>query len=268
MRDVVPGAGAPPTEIGPRSEPGDEPFPAERGPWSRRLVLASLIVTGGVAVLLVLVVTLSHSLSPSARAILSMAVILIVVWIGIGGFVQHRIRERARTFLLRARGGWRLKFVLLATLLALIEEAITTGLTNLAGPLGSNPVSAHITASTNYLVVIGFSSVVVLVPEFIAWSYLLSRIDFRPFEVFLLYGLTGSLGEGTIQSFNALLGFWFPLYGLFVFLPTYTLPSERVLRPPRWYHYAIAVLLPFLFASPVAIVDIAIRQYWGIPLLS
>ena len=129
-------------------------------------------------------------------------------------------------------------------------------------------VTLPITASTSYLYVIGFSSVVILVPEFVAWSYLLSRFDFRPLEVFLLFGLTGTIGEGTIAVANTLLAFWFPLYGLFVYLPAYTAPPGRVVRRPRAYHYLIAVVLPFLFTAPVAVVDVVLRARLGIPLFS
>lgn len=259
-----------PTVTGP-VEPlgvGELGFPQERGPWSRRLVLVTLVVTAGVAVLIVAAELLGRTLPSATRAVLWMALILIATWIGVGGAVQWGIRDRARARLLRAPGDWRIRFVLFATGLSLLEEAITTSLTNLSYALGSNPAASHITASTNYLIVIGFSSVVILVPEFVAWAYLLSRIDFRPLEAFLLYGLTGTIGEGTVQLTNVLLSFWFPLYGLFVFLPTYVLPATRPVRTPRAIDYAIAVVLPLLFAIPVGVVDIVLRQHLGIPLLS
>ena len=241
-------------------------FPHERGAWSRRLVLLSLAATAVVAALIALALGLSRTLSPAVRALLEMALILIATWIGVGGLLQWWLRDRARGSLAGVRGDWRVKFVLLATALALMEEAITTSLTNLSTALGSTPASAHITASTNYLYVIGFSSVVILVPEFVAWAFLLSRFDFRPFEVFLLYGLTGSIGEGSLAFANAFLAFWIPLYGLFVFLPAYTLPADRPVRAPRWYHYGIAVVFPFLFVVPVALVDLWLRARLGIPL--
>jgi len=44
-----------------------------------------------------------------------------------------------------------MKFILMATVLALIEEATTTTMTNLARLFGVKVVQACITASTNYL---------------------------------------------------------------------------------------------------------------------
>lgn len=54
---------------------------------------------------------------------------------------------------------------------------------------------AYITASANYLEVVCFHSVVMFIPLFIAWACILSRYQFRPFAVFLLFGLTGTLAE-------------------------------------------------------------------------
>jgi hypothetical protein len=36
-----------------------------------------------------------------------------------------------------------------------------------------------------------------------------------------------------------------------VFLPAYCLPSGRTTRPLRWWHYHLAVFVPFLFISIV-----------------
>ena len=82
--------------------------------------------------------------------------------------------------------------MILCTAMALIEEVITTTMTNCAPLLGTTPEEAHITASTNYFVVVCFHSVVVFVPMFIAWALMLSRWDFSPLKVLLLFGITGS----------------------------------------------------------------------------
>ncbi len=42
-------------------------------------------------------------------------------------------------------------------------------------------------------------------------------------------------------------GLWIFVYGLMVFLPAYCVPSERPNRPLRWWHYPLAVFVPFLF---------------------
>lgn len=69
-------------------------------------------------------------------------------------------------------------FVAMATLPALLEEAITMGMTGLA-PLFGVPVgAASITASANCLDVVCLHSVAVFAPMFAAWAILLHRVDF------------------------------------------------------------------------------------------
>ena len=64
----------------------------------------------------------------------------------------------------------------------LLEEVITTTMTNMAPVFGTTPEEAHITASTNYFVVVCFHSVVVFVPMFIAWALMLSWWKFTPLK--------------------------------------------------------------------------------------
>ena len=66
---------------------------------------------------------------------------------------------------------WRVRFVLFCTAMALIEEVITTTMTNCAPLCGTTPAEAHITASTNYFVVVCFHSVVVFIPMFTRWLW-------------------------------------------------------------------------------------------------
>ena len=82
--------------------------------------------------------------------------------------------------------GWQARFVLLCIVFALLEEAVTTSLTNMAPLLGGVTQAARITASRNYLEVVLRNSVVVFVPLFLCWGWLLSRYDFRPVEVLFL----------------------------------------------------------------------------------
>jgi len=193
---------------------------------------------------------------PILHALTGMAGGLGYIWIVCGGLLMWRFREPIRTQVQRIRLDWRLKFVLFCTLLALLEEAITTTMTNLA-PLFGVPVGAvYITASANYLDVVLFHSVIVLIPEFIAWAYLLSRFDFSPNAVLVLYGIMGTLGETLAfgpQNIG-MLGFWIFVYGLMIYLPAYTLPSERAVRPPRLHHYLLALILPLLLVIPVVLI--------------
>ena len=151
--------------------------------------------------------------------------------------------------------------------MALIEEVITTSMTNLAPVFGSTPEEAHITASTNYFTVVCFHSVVVIAPMFVAWAWMLSCWNFSPLKVLLLFGLTGSLAEGSLNWTSLLGGFWVFVYGLMVYLPACTVPAERGVRPLRWWHYPMAVFLPFLAAIPVAPVVIVLRKWLGVQFL-
>ncbi|MBV8126284.1 MAG: hypothetical protein JO114_01310 [Planctomycetaceae bacterium] len=71
---------------------------------------------------------------------------------------------------------------------------------------------------------------------------------FHPTLVFLLFGLTGTLAEtGLMPQKLAEIGMWVFVYGLMIYLPAYSRPADRGARPPRWWHYPLAVILPLLF---------------------
>jgi hypothetical protein len=193
---------------------------------------------------------------PNHRALIMMADGLALSWIVFAGFLMRYRRDEATHLLRRLPLSRPAQFILSATVMALLEEAVTTSMTNLA-PLFGVPVGqAYITASANYLDVVLGHSVVALVPMFCAWAWLLSRYDFRPAEVFLLYGLSGTLAETlTFGPQNlAMAGFWIWVYGLMVWLPAYALPSAHMLPRPRPWHYPLAVILPIACAIPVALI--------------
>jgi hypothetical protein len=193
---------------------------------------------------------------PRARAKILMGGGLIFLRMIVGGSLMRLARDPIRKAVMPLRMDWRVKFVLFATFLALIEEAIATGITNLA-PLFGVPLGAvYITASANYLEVIGLHSVVVFVPMFVGWAFLLSRLDFSPNAVFLLFGFTGVTAAANLSGWQAFteFGMWIFIYGLMVYLPAYCIPQERGTSRPRSWQYAIAVLVPVLFAIPVAVV--------------
>jgi hypothetical protein len=191
---------------------------------------------------------------PVVRAVILMGATLTLTWIGLGGGLQRWFRDPIRARVAALPGSWQVKFVLFCTLLALAEETITTSLTNLAPLFGVPYGKAYITASGNYLDVVCLHSVVVFVPMFVCWAWMLGRWDFRPNAVLLLFGLTGTLAEVSFGGAGALLnvGFWSFIYGLMIYLPGYSLPERKGLRRPGARHYAMAVLLPFLFVAPVA----------------
>ena len=203
---------------------------------------------------------------PIDRAVILMADGLILFWIIIGGSLTPMLRRRLVPKLTSIPMDWRVRFVLLCTAMALLEEVITTTMTNLAPVFGTTPEEAHITASTNYFVVVCFHSVVVFVPMFIAWALMLSWWRFTPLKVMLLFGITGSLAEASINPTSLIGGFWVFVYGLMVYLPACTVPADRPAKPPRWWSYPVAVVLPFPFvvlAAPVVL----LREWLGIEFL-
>jgi hypothetical protein len=252
-----------------RSETNVATDPApEASPTIDRTTRGLLIAIGVYTALLVsfLNLVILHSDKVRDRAIFVMADGMILLWIIVGGSLTPMLRKRLVPWLAAIPMGWRLRFVVLCTIMALIEEAITTSMTNCAPLLGTTPEEAHITASTNYFTVVCFHSVVVFVPMFIAWAWMLSRWDFSPLKVLLLFGITGSIAEASINPTSLIGGFWVFVYGLMVYLPACTVPGDRGARPPRWWHYPLAVVLPFPFvvlAAPVVL----LRQWLGIEFL-
>jgi hypothetical protein len=227
-----------------------------------------LIVIGVYSVLLVGFLNLVILNSPKARdrAIFLMADGMILLWIIVGGSLTPMLRRRLVPRIAAIPIDWRLRFVLFCTVMALIEEVITTTMTNLAPFFGTTPEEAHITASTNYFKVVCFHSVAVFVPMFIAWSLMLRRWNFSPLKVLLLFGITGSIAEAGINPTSLIAGFWVFVYGLMVYLPACTVPQDRGARPVRWWHYPLAVVLPIVAAIPVVPMVLLLRKWLGIEL--
>jgi hypothetical protein len=232
----------------------------QRASWFARALVWLFGAWALLMALFFLATTLTAS-DPVTRAIAGMALGLFLFWIVLGGVLSLLLRRRIRSVLRRFDARWRIAFVLFATLLALLEEAVTTTMTN-AAPLWGVPVGkAYITASANYLEVALYHSVVVFVPMFIAWAWLLPRYAFSPATVFILYGCTGALAEaGTFGAQNLVgLGFWAYVYGLMVYLPACAIPPERAARTPGVWACLLALLLPILAAIPVALIILAIN---------
>ena len=198
------------------------------------------------------------------RAIFLMADGMILLWIIVGGSLTPFLRTRLVPRLVAIPIDWRVRFVVLSTIMALIEEVITTSMTNCAPLFGTTPEEAHITASTNYFHVVLFHSVVLFVFMFMVWAWMLSRWDFSPLKVLLLFGITGSLAEATINPTSLIGGFLVFVYGLMVYLPACTVPQERPARPLQWWHYPIAVFLPFLGVIPGGLAATLLRKWLGV----
>jgi len=191
--------------------------------------------------------------SVRSLAIMKMSWGLALVWILLCGALLYKNRDKIRAWVQKIPLPWQATFVLFATTLALAEEAITVSLTNMAPLFGAPLGEAYITASTNYFDVVLFHSVIVFIPLFIAWAILLSKYNFKPFAVFLLFGITGIFAEISLGGPMQLLGFaqWIFVYGLMIYLPAYCLPVRTNLQPVRLYHYALAIPTTFFMALPL-----------------
>ncbi len=180
-----------------------------------------------------------------------------ILWIVGAGIITYAMKGRHKF-----GEGWRLKFVVLSTVLAMIEEAIATTMTNLAPVFGLEIGEAYITASANYIDVITFHSVVIFIPMFYAWSRILRTYDFSPFQGLILFGITGLMAE--IISFGPqnliFAGFWILVYGLMVYLPLSYLPERDGLERPGIVTYLKTIFFPILWAIPVAIMIGIIHQ--------
>jgi hypothetical protein len=147
------------------------------------------------------------------------------------------------------------KFVVLCIVMALLEEAVTTSLTNLAPVFGGVTDAARITASKNYLEVVCLHSVIVFVPQFITWAILLWLVDYTPVEVMLLYGLTGWIMEILTFGWDNLgaVGMWTYVYGLMVYLPACTVPPDREVWRAGWWAWPLGIAGALLGAIRVAL---------------
>jgi hypothetical protein len=234
-----------------------------------RVTRRLLIAIGVYSIVLVVVLNLIvlNYCKWHEKAVFMMAGGMILPWVIVGGSVTPFLQRRLVPRLVAMPIGWRLRFVILSTIMALIEEVITTSMTNLAPVFGTTPEEAHITASTNYFTVVLFHSVVVIVPMFVAWAWMLSRWSFSPLKVLLLFGITGFLAEGGINWLCLTGGYWVFVYGLMVYLPACTVPQDRGARPLRWWHYPMAVFLPLLAVVPVVPVVLLVRRWLGVQFL-
>jgi len=130
-----------------------------------------------------------------ARAMTGMIWGVVLIWVVGGGLLMLRLRDMVKRGVTKLRLDRRLVFFLFAAGLSLLEEAVTVGMTNLAPVFSVSIGQAYITASSDYLTVVAFHSVVVFLPMFLVWAFLLTRYSFQPNTVLLLYGLTGLLAK-------------------------------------------------------------------------
>jgi hypothetical protein len=188
-----------------------------------------------------------------AGAIMKMAAALGFIWIVLGGSVMFLTRHRIRQWVSKSPLSQGATFIGFSVALALLEEAVTTTLTNLAPRFGS--AEAFITASRNYFEVVIWHSVIVIAPMFLVWAWLLARFKFNPSAVLLLFGANGVLAEWLIGGPALLMApFWIFVYGLMIFLPAFSYSSQAETPSPRWFHYPAAVGGCLLASAAVALV--------------
>jgi hypothetical protein len=187
---------------------------------------------------------------------------LVLVWVVGGGLLMFWSRDRVKKMVAGTPLGRRLVFLLFAAGLSLSEEAVTVGMTNLAPVFGVSIGQAYITASSDYLTVVAFHSVVVFLPIFLVWAFLLTRYSFQPNTVLLLYGLTGLLAETGTFGFQNLVagGLWVLVYGLMVYLPAYSF-TPTALKKPGIVQYVLGVLGPLAAAIPVALLVVVLFHH-------
>lgn len=219
--------------------------------WRSKLVgaLAAWLVA---SVSLVTVVTRGH---PVMHAILCMSWGVILLWIAVAGGAMYLLRDRARALTGRIPAPPLAVFTAFSLALLGLEEAVTTTMTNLAPLFGVEVGRAYITASTDYLDVVGLHSGPPVGALLVGWAFVLRRWAFSPFAVFLMFGLTGYVAELFFMGFSpdkiGTFAFWIFVYGLMVWLPAYCLPAERGAAPPPVWSYAAAPFLAVLAALPL-----------------
>lgn len=175
-----------------------------------------------------------------------------LLWIALFGFISLRLRDRVAKLGERLGANRPFAFFFGATLMALIGEMVTTAMTNCAPLFGAEIGEVYITASTNYLDVVLFHSVVVFLPQYAVLGWLLGRYSISPFVLFICYGFTGFIGEVMFSGPNPLmLAQWILIYGLFVFLPAHLFVGQVDRKPLRWWMYPLLVIVPTIASIPM-----------------
>jgi len=235
--------------------------------WGRGIVW----ILGIYSILILTVVSFVAFGNPATpakdRAIITMALWTVFLWCVVCGSLMLLFKDKIAGFMRSKKKRWKLRFVVFCVILALIEEAITVTMTNLAPQFGSKIGEAYITASSNYFTTVLFHSVIMFVPMFIVWAFLLKKYDFSALQVFLLFGITGNLAEIALNPSMVFAGFWIFIYGLMIYLPALSIPDASVrgaVKKPKFFTYVFAVILPIIAAIPVALFVNVIRRALGI----
>lgn len=231
---------------------------------AKRLIQFFAVVTG-ITFLLTVVVFIALTVQanqPTLRALIGMDIGVALLWIIIVGLLMWISRDAVRAAVAKIPLDWRITFILFCTLLAMAEEAVTTLMTNLAPWFGVAVGQVYITASANYWDVIWGHSVIILIPTFITWAFMLKRWNFKPNEVLLMYGIFGTIVETAFGSPITLIGLWMFVYGLMMYLPAYCIPEERGAKDAHWWDFILAIFIPFISMVIFYPVILFIHKQW------
>ena len=207
------------------------------------------------------ILTFIGAQKPSSFVAVKMVWGSFLVWVVFGGYIMIKNQDKIKQYILSLKFSWQKKFIIFATILALIEEAIATLMTNLAPAFGVKIGEAYLTASANFFDVVIFHSVILFIPMFYAWTRLLNKYSFTASQVFWLFGASGTIAEFLFnQSPLGIAGLWFFVYGLMVYLPAYTLPERAGLVIPQKKHFVLAIFYPFIFVPFTAWLPLVLKH--------
>ena len=217
------------------------------GLLSKRIIKISYIY----AIILSTFVWFLNTQNSKGFAIISMGIGLFFLWGIISGYIMFKLKDPLKAFFETQNYPDILVVSLVGVFLALVEEGIATFMTNLAPLFGFSPYDVFITASPNYIEVVTRHSVIVFIPWFIAWGFILNRYTIHPNTVFVLFGITGLIAESItfgLQNFLQF-GFWIIIYGLMMYIPSYIVfnPSDLNKKSQiRWFFYPVFVIVSYL----------------------
>jgi len=219
-------------------------------PYFKITPLGIIVTLTGIQLLLTVLLTVHGQTVPKIGLLAKMLWGLNIGWIL--GFGVISIRFRGKVIQL-GRLYPSLKWIIFfsfSAIFILIEEAITTGLTNIAPLFGAAIGDVYFTASTNYIDVILFHSVIVFLPQIALLGWFLSKYAISPFTAFLLYGTTGFINESLFSGLNPMqLPLWMLVYGLMVYLPAHVFATQnnrKILKPWAYLFIVIGLIISTL----------------------
>ena len=216
----------------------------KQGNISKRIIQISYLY----AIVLTSIVWIANLENPKGFAIITMAMGLFILWGILSAFIMVKLKSFIRNFISR----YKLPNFLLVTfggiILALIEEAIATLMTNMAPLFGFNSSEVFITASANYIEVVSHHSVIVFIPWFIAWGIILQKYSIHPNDVMVLFGITGIFAESLTFGLQNILqfGFWIVIYGLMIYLPAFIVYKPENGKHLRKIYFPLLIIIPFV----------------------